>query len=78
MAAPRLRPLTNDELPPTWTARLAADEQNDILRIFGHHPEAFASWNTFYRTHVMSDGVVPMRVKELMRLRIEQLNECRF
>ena len=75
MPTPRLHLLTNEELPPTWAARLRPDEQQDVLRIFGHHPELFTAWQTFYRP-IMADGAVPMRVKELMRLRIAQLNEC--
>ncbi len=75
MSAPRLRLLTNEELPPTWAARLEPDEQNDVLRIFGHNAELFTAWNSFY-TLIMRDGAVPMRVKELMRLRIARLNEC--
>ena len=75
MPTPRLYLLTNEELPPTWAARLRPDEQQDVLRIFGHHPELFTAWQTFYRP-IMADGAVPMRVKELMRLRIAQLNEC--
>lgn len=77
MPQPRLRLLSNEELPPSWAARLGPDEQNDILRIFGHHPDLFKRWNDFYRT-IMQDGAVSMRVKELMRLRIAQLNECVF
>ena len=75
MPVPRLRLLPNEELPPAWAERLGPEEQNDILRIFGHHPELFARWNDFYRP-IMRDGAVPMRVKELMRLRIARLNEC--
>ena len=75
MPEPRLRLLPNDELPPSWAARLAPDEQNDVLRIFGHNAELFTAWNSFYKL-VMRDGAVPMRVKELMRLRIARLNEC--
>ena len=74
---PRLRLLTNEELPTSWAARLAPDEQQDILRIFGHNPELYSAWNGFYK-HIMRDGDVPMRTKELMRLRIAQLNECRL
>ncbi len=75
MPVPRLRLLGNEELPPSWAARLRPDEQQDILRIFGHHPGLFTAWQGFYRL-IMADGAVPMRVKELMRLRIAQLNEC--
>ena len=75
MPEPRLRLLPNDELPPSWAERLAPGEQNDILRLFGHNPELFTAWNGFYRL-IMRDGAVPMRVKELMRLRIASLNEC--
>lgn len=75
MPEPRLRLLSNEELPPGWAARLRADEQNDILRVFGHNAELFKRWNEFYGP-IMRDGAVPMRVKELMRLRIARLNEC--
>jgi hypothetical protein len=75
MPEPRLRLLPNDELPPSWAARLAPEEQNDILRTFGHNSELFTAWNGFYRL-IMRDGAVSMRVKELMRLRIARLNEC--
>ena len=75
MPTPRLRLLTNEELPPTWAARLQPDEQNDILRVFGHHAELYTRWNDFYKL-IMRDGAVPMRTKELMRLRIARLNEC--
>ena len=75
MPEPRLRLLPNDELPPSWAARLAPEEQNDILRLFGHNAELFTAWNGFYRL-IMRDGAVAMRVKELMRLRIARLNEC--
>lgn len=75
MQKPRLRLLTNAELPEQWAARLAPDQQSDVTRIFGHHPELYAAWQQFYRP-IMADGAVPMRLKELMRLRIGQLNEC--
>lgn len=75
MTEPRLRLLSNSELPESWAARLGPNEQNDVLRVFGHNPELFTAWNSFYRP-IMQDGAVTMRVKELMRLRIAQLNEC--
>lgn len=75
MPEPRLRLLTNKQLPPSWAARLRPDEENDILRTFGHNPQLFAAWQQFYRP-IMDDGCVAMRTKELMRLRIAQLNEC--
>lgn len=75
MPTPRLRLLPNAELPPAWAERLGEDEQSDILRLFGHNAELFAAWNGFYG-HIMRDGAVPMRVKEMMRLRIARLNEC--
>lgn len=75
MPTPRLRLLPNAELPPAWTEQLGAEEQNDILRLFGHNSELFSAWNGFYK-HIMRDGTVPMRIKEMMRLRIARLNEC--
>ncbi len=68
---PSIRPLRDDELPAQYRARPASD----VVRVFGHNPLLFDAWNTFYR-NIMRDGAVSMRVKELMRLRIGQLNEC--
>lgn len=75
MPEPRLRLLEDSELPDDARALIAPGQQQDILRTFNHHPELFAQWNGFYK-HVMRDGAVSMRVKELMRLRIARLNEC--
>lgn len=75
MPEPRLRLLPNEELPASWAARLQPDQQNDVLRVFGHNPELFTAWQGFYK-HIMRDGAVPMRLKEMMRLRIARLNEC--
>jgi hypothetical protein len=72
---PRLRLLDDHELPEAMQKRLQPGEQNDILRTFGHHPDLFTAWNGFYR-NIMVDGAVPVRLKEMMRLRIARLNEC--
>lgn len=75
MTHPRLRLLSNEELPEVVASRLAPDQQSDVTRVFNHHPELFSAWNGFYK-HIMADGAVPVRVKEMMRLRIARLNEC--
>jgi hypothetical protein len=68
-----IRALTDDELPQHYRSRPASD----IQRVFGHNAPLFDAWNGFYR-NIMRDGTVAMRIKELMRLRIAQLNECRL
>ncbi len=68
---PHIRSLLDDELPEQYRSRPASD----VVRVFGHNPLLFDAWNQFYR-QLMRDGSVSMRVKELMRLRIGQLNEC--
>lgn len=68
-----IRALTDEELPEQYRGRPASD----ITRVFGHNPQLFDAWNGFYR-NILRDGTVPVRLKELVRLRIAQLNECQF
>jgi hypothetical protein len=35
------------------------------------------SWNAWYRP-LIADGAVPARLKEIVRLRVAQLNACDF
>ena len=69
-----LRPLADAELPQDmreWTKTPVAS----VARIFGHHPEMWRAWGGFYG-EVMKDGVVSMKLKEIVRLRIAGLNGC--
>jgi hypothetical protein len=54
-----------------WTATPVAS----VARIFGHHLGMWRAWWGFY-AEVMKDGAVPMKIKEVVRLRIAGLNGC--
>jgi hypothetical protein len=69
-----LRRLTDAELPQDLHEGLE-EPTGSVLRIFGHHPELWRAWGGFY-WQVMRDGAVPMRLKEIVRLRIATLNGC--
>ncbi len=70
---PRLHTLSDDEL----TARGLPPASGDLVRVFGHAPDVFARWTDWYRA-IIADGAVDSRLKEIVRLRVAQLNECVF
>lgn len=72
-AGPRLPTLSDDEL----TAHGLPSTSGDLVRVFGHAPEVFARWGDWYRA-IIADGAVDSRLKEIVRLRVAQLNECVF
>jgi alkylhydroperoxidase family enzyme len=69
---PRLRLATDEELPEHLRGR-----ESDLVRVFGHNSRVFDAWNQWYRV-IIRDGAVPARLKEMVRLRVAQLNACDF
>ena len=69
---PRLRLATDDELPEKYRQRT-----DNFTRVFGHHTELFERWNAWYRP-LIGDLALPSRLKEMVRFRVAQLNECEF
>jgi alkylhydroperoxidase family enzyme len=69
-----LKPLADQQLPDDlrdWVNTPVAS----VARTFGHHPGMWRAWWGFYGD-VMKDGAVPMKLKEIVRLRIAGLNGC--
>lgn len=69
---PHLRLARDDELPERLRGR-----DDAFTRVFGHNAALFERWNDWYRP-LIRDGAVPARLKELVRLRVAQLNACDF
>lgn len=69
---PRLRPAKDDELPEKLRHRHDA-----FTRVFGHNAALLDAWNAWYRP-LVRDLSLPARLKEIVRLRIAQLNDCSF
>lgn len=75
----RLRNLTDAELPDDL--REQAEQSDDsgiftsLIRVLGHRPDMIrAYFNFYYPMH--NGGAVDVTLKELVRLRIAQLNQC--
>ena len=49
----------------------------NMHRVFGQMPDFFARFIDFYGP-LVNRGRVPLRVKELARLRVANLNECHY
>ena len=69
-----VKQLRDDELPEDLR-ELTGTPVASVARIFGHHPVLWRAWSGFY-AEVMKDGTVPIKLKEIVRLRIASLNGC--
>jgi alkylhydroperoxidase family enzyme len=78
----RLPPVPLDALPPELGAAVARGRASRMLsttlpvQVWAHRPEAAASWlATLEAMHLR--GVLPGRLKELVRLRIAAITNCK-
>ncbi len=69
---PRLRYATDDELPENLRRR-----HDPLTRVFGHNSELLESWYRWYGP-LIRDMSLPARLKEIVRMRVAQLNACDF
>jgi alkylhydroperoxidase family enzyme len=69
---PLLRPAEDHEVSEPFRAR-----HDPFTRTFAHNSTLFEAWNQWYR-HIVRDGAVPARLKEMVRFRVAQLNACEF
>ncbi|HET8575727.1 MAG TPA: hypothetical protein VFO18_01415 [Methylomirabilota bacterium] len=78
---PITRMLELDELEPAL--REAAEKWGaqggnvNMHRVFGQMPDFFKKFVEFYGP-LVNHGRVPVRVKELARIRVANLNECHY
>ncbi len=75
----RLSVLGNEQLAPEMRKQAEAADQagasSTVLRVLGHRPEMFEAYFRFYYP-MHNGGVVPPELKEMVRLRIAELNQC--
>ena len=75
------RMLDLDELDPALREAAlkwqAAGGNVNMHRVFGQMPEFFKKFVDFYGP-LVNHGTVPLRVKELARMRVANLNECHY
>jgi len=69
---PRLRFATDEELSERFRGRT-----DPLTRVFGHHSELLEAWYRWYGP-LIRDLSLPARLKEIVRLRVAQLNACSF
>ncbi len=75
----RLSILSNEDLAEGLreqaVAAEAAGASSTVLRVLGHRPEMIQSYFNFYFP-LHNGGLVDPALKELVRLRIAELNQC--
>lgn len=57
-----------------WQAR---GNVPNLFRVLAHVPPLYTTFQTHFKT-VMGPGLVDVRVKELIAMRVSQLNDCRY
>ena len=71
-SGPRLRFARDDELSEKLRSRTDA-----LTRVFGHNSALLENWYRWY-VPLIRDLSLPARLKEIVRLRVAQLNACEF
>ena len=71
----RLRVLQAEEIAHPELSRMMADSGDEMFGVYGHSPDFFQAFLRFYRP-VKYEGQLPFALKELVRLKIAELNDC--
>jgi alkylhydroperoxidase family enzyme len=70
-----LRTLRSEEILDPELAAMSRASGDEMFGVYGHAPEAFQAFLAFYRP-LKYQGRLPFALKELVRLRIAELNAC--
>ena len=70
--SPRLRFADDNELSERFRSR-----HDPLTRVFGHNSKLLENWYAWYGP-LIRDMSVSARLKEMLRLRVAQLNACAF
>ena len=71
----RLRVLQAEEIEHPALRGMMADSGDEMFGVYAHSAENFHAFLQFYRP-VKYEGRLPFALKELVRLRIAELNAC--
>ena len=79
---PRIQPVSIDAAPPEAEpvfARFMAERGNvpNMFRTLAVRPEIMTAFDGALHA-VLKTGALPLRLKELVAVRVSQLNECRY
>jgi alkylhydroperoxidase family enzyme len=79
---PRVQPVSIDAVPPEAEpvfARFMAERGNvpNMFRTLAVRPEIMTAFDGALHA-VLKTGALPLRLKELVAVRVSQLNECRY
>lgn len=72
----RLKSLSASEIGDPDVRAMLEASGDEMYGVYGHSPELFKAFLQFYRP-AKYDGRLPFALKELVRLRIAVLNDCR-
>ena len=72
---PGLKTLSPDELADPDLRAMMEETGDEMFGIYGHRPDLFKAFLDFYLLG-KSAGELPFELKELVRLRIAELNQC--
>ena len=61
---------------PDLRKMMQATGREEMFGLYGDHPSLFKSFLDFYLS-AKFEGLLPFALKELVRLRVAELNDCR-
>ena len=61
---------------PDLREMMQATSGDEMFGVYGHHPSLFKGFLKFYLP-AKFEGLLPFTLKELVRLRVAELNDCR-
>ncbi len=73
----RLSLLTDEELDPELRSWLNGTDSDLSLRAYAHAPELLKSFTAFFKP-LRFGGRLEPELKELLRLKVAELNDCSF
>jgi hypothetical protein len=71
----RVRALSAAEIADPELRAMRETSGDEMYGVYGHCPELFKAFLSFYRP-AKYGGRLPFALKELVRLRVAELNEC--
>ena len=73
----RLRLLADDEMDPEVRSWLDGSDGDTEIRMFAHAPDFLKSFTAFM-TPLRTGGRLEPELKELVRLKLAELNDCSY
>jgi hypothetical protein len=74
---PRLKVLRDEEIPPEYRRYIGKERAEEVHRTYANFPPVLVWMSEMYGAVASANPIGP-RLKEMLRLRVASLNDCRL